>query len=204
MIDGITPDEEKKLRQMVSFVEDGEYYQKSPIGYIERDINGPDRFAILKTTDNGKWMRGNMLYYRLNGIEIYTEENNVIFVDLKQNTLWIKEYSKVIEEINPTNPEDKEYIILYRDLGYQDDDGITLDSTEFPLRWEQVVGRLNVYENIKVNAPVIDIDKSYVLVETVPFKDAMTIRQFMDWIKNTGILENPEEFDINDYAGNYL
>ena len=195
------PDNNK--RKMVSFVGEGEKFQTSPIGFFDRDINGIDKFAILKTTDGGKWLRGKMLYYKINGVEIYTEENNVIFVDLKQNIVFIKEYSKAIEEINPTDPEERQYIILFRDLGYKDEDNITLDSDEFPLRWEAVIGRRATYETIKANAPVIDIDKSYVLVETVAFKDALTVRGFMTHMTNANIIED-EGFDITDYDNEYF
>ena len=84
--------------------------------------------------------------------------------------------------------------MLYTDLGYENDE------EEFPLRWEAVSGRSQAYENIKVNAPVIDIDKSLVLVETVAFKDSLTVRQFIDYMKNGGFIKD-ETFDINDFSG---
>lgn len=185
---------DKKPRQMVSFVEQGQDYQTSAISYIEKDINGVDKFAILKTTEGGKYMRGNSLFYSLNGVEIYTEATNVIFVDLKNNVLFIKEYEKVLKEITPDDPEQRQYIMLYTDLGYEN------NYEEFPLRWEAVSGRTQAYENIKINAPVIDIDKSLVLVETVAFKDSLTVRQFIDYLKNGNIIED-ESFDINDFSG---
>jgi hypothetical protein len=187
-------DKKKKITSPVEFVKDGEDYRSSAISYIEKDINGVDRFAILKTTEGGKYMRGNTLFYSLDGIEIYTESTNVIFVDLVNKTLFIKEYEKVLNEINPTDPEQRQYIMLYTDLGYENDE------EEFPLRWEAVSGRSQAYENIKVNAPVIDIDKSLVLVETVAFKDSLTVRQFIDYMKNGGFIKD-ETFDINDFSG---
>lgn len=181
-----------KPRKPIKFVEPGKPI--SPISYIENDINGSTRFAILKTTENGKYMRGDTLFYSLNGVEVYTESTNVIFVDLGNNTLWIKDYEKAVNEINPTNPEEKQYILLYTDIGYENSD------EEFPLRWEAVSGRTNAYENIKINAPIIDIDKSLVLVETVAFKDSLTVRQFVEYLKNANIIDD-STFDINDYSG---
>lgn len=186
-------DNKKKIKKPVTFTEPGKH-QRSAVSYIEQDINGIDKFAILKTTQGGKYMRGNMLYYSLNGVEVYTEDTNVIFVDTKNNTLFIKEYEKVMKEINPDDPEQKQYILLYTDLGYEDSD------EEFPLRWEAVSGRSMAYENIKANAPVIDIDKSLVLVETVAFKDSLTVRQFINYLKNGNLIED-ESFDIDDYSG---
>ena len=184
---------EKRIKQAVSFTEPGKH-QSSALSYIEKDINGIDRFAILKTTENGKYMRGNTLYYKINGVEIFTEPTNVIFVDLKNNTVFIKDYEKVANEINPSDPEEKQYILLYTDLGYENSE------EEFPLRWEAVTGRTEAYNNIKINAPVIDIDKSLVLVETVAMKDSLTVRKFIDYLKNGDII-NDESFDINDFSG---
>ena len=168
--------------------------QENPISFISKDINTETSFAILKTTENGRYMRGNMLLYSLNGVEVYTDPNTIIFVDTVNNTLFIKEYSKVVSEIAPTDPEKRQYIILYTDLGYEEGD------TEFPLRYEPVQGRTNAYESIKVNAPIIDIDKSVVLVENVALKDALSVREFVQYIKNADMIEE-DGFDINDYSG---
>lgn len=184
----------KKVISPVEFLKPGEQYQQSPISKIENDINGITRFAILKTTDNGKWLRGNMLYYEMNGVSIYTEDTNIIFVNTETKTMFIRDNNKVEAEINPVSPEEKEYIILYTDIGYE------TAEEEFPLRWESVVGRTSVYENIKANIEVIDPDKSLVLAETVSLKDALTVREFMNYLKNSGLVID-KYFDINDYSG---
>lgn len=176
-------------------VEFTENVQDNPISFIDKDINNETSFAILKTTENGKYMRGNLLFYSLNGVEVYTDPNNIIFVDTVNNTLFIKEYSKVINEIAPKDPEQKQYIILYTDLGY--DNG----EEEFPLRWEAAQGRLNAYESIRSNAPIIDIDKSIVIVENVAIKDALTVRQFVNYIKNADMVDKFDGFDIDSYSG---
>lgn len=188
--------EDKEIRQLVSFFDSIDDLVKSrpAIGYIEHDVNGPKRFAIQKSTMGGKYMRGNLLYYSFNGIEIYTEPTNVIFVDLINNTLFIKDIEKIQRDINPTNPEQKEYIMLYTDIGFENAE------EEFPLRWESVVGRTTAYENIKLNAPVIDIDKSLILTETVPLKDALTVREFVNYLQNSDFVDD-ELFNINDYSG---
>jgi hypothetical protein len=185
-----------KARPAASFVDD-DSWKKKVISKIEDGVNGTTRFAITKLTAGGKWMRGNLLFYCLNGVEIYTDPNNIIFVDTENNTLFIREHEKVQEQLAPQNPESKQYIILYVDLGYNEEN---LGEEEFPLRWESVTGRINAYENIKINAPVIDIDRSLILAESVPLKDAFSVRQFMEYLKNSEII-NDESFDINDYAG---
>lgn len=182
----------KKIINPVEFVNKGESFASSPIERLEQ-VNGTTSFAILKTTEGGKYMRGNMLYYQLNGVSIYTDPNNIIFVDTVNNSMWVREYEKVLKEINPDQPEEKQYVILYTDLCYEDDE------VEYPFRWEAVTGRTNAYENIKINAPVIDLDKSIVLAETVALKDALTVRQFADYLKNSGIIED-DTFSTEDYS----
>lgn len=181
-------------KKPISPVEFTNNVKENPISFMQNDINTETSFAILKTTDGGKYMRGNMLFYSLNGVEVYTESNNIIFVDTVNNTLFIREYSKVINEIAPTDPEEKQYIILYTDLGYEDGD------TEFPLRWEATQGRKNAYENIKTNASIIDIDKSIVLVESVPIKDCLTVREFIKYLKNADMVPE-DDFNIDEFSG---
>lgn len=156
-------------------------------------VNTPTKFAILKTTENGRWMRGDLLYYRLNGVEVYTQSNNIIFVDLENNLLFIKEYSKVMNEIAPVDPEQKQYYILYTDLGYEDGE------EQFPLRWEACHGRTNAYEAIKANANVIDVDKSIVIVESVAIKDCLTVREFVNYVQNADMVDKSDGFSMDDY-----
>lgn len=184
-------------REIISPIEFVEKFQESPIAFMENEVNGTENFAILKTTAGGKFLRGNLLFYKLNGVEVYTDSNNIIFVDTVNNTLFIKEYAKVINEIAPEDPEKKQYIILYTDLGYENSD------EEFPLRWEAVQGRKTAYETIKANASIIDIDKSIVLAETVAFKDSLTVREFVNYLKNSDYIED-DSFDINDFSSEYI
>lgn len=183
-----------KKEDPINPIEFDSNFRENPIGFIEKDINTSTSFAILKTTEGGKYMRGNTLFYSLNGVEVYTDPDNIIFVDTINNTLFIKEYSKVIKEISPQDPEEKQYIILYTDLGYEN------TTEEFPLRWEAVQGRLEAYKSIKSNAPVIDIDKSIVLVESVSVRDSLSVREFVNYLKNANMVEE-DGFDIDSYSG---
>ena len=190
----------ENIRDAFRKLKEGESYVTSPFSSIENNVNSPTKFAINKLTENGKYRRGGMLYYSFNGVEIYTDEDNVIFVNTENNTLFIRRNDKLEAEINPKDPEQKQYIILYTDLGW-DEVG---NEDEFPLRWEAVTGRLEAYENIKNNAAVIDIDKSIVLAETVAIKDALTVREFMNYLKNSQLIVD-ESFDINDFcSGDYI
>jgi hypothetical protein len=185
---------EKKEKPIspVTFFEKG--HKENPVVFMDKEVNTETNFAILRTTANGKYVRGKMLFYSMNGVEVYTELNNVIFVDTVNKTMFVRQYDKVVNEIAPSDPEQRQYIILYTDLGYENSD------EGFPLRWESVTGRTTAYDSIKVNAPVIDVDKSLVLVENVPMKDSLTVRQFMNYIKNSDIIQD-ENFEINDFAG---
>lgn len=187
-------DKNDGIKSPIKFTKPGSTVK--PFDYVDHNVNDPTKYAINKLTNNGFYVRGNMLYFSFNGVEIYTDIDNIIFVNESTNTLFIRESEKVEAEINPTDPENKEYIVLYTDLGYDE----ARNEEEFPLRWEAITGRSNVYENIKNNAPVIDIDRSLVLVETVALKDSLSVRDFMNYLKNSGIIVD-ESFDINDYAG---
>lgn len=182
----------RKIIQPVTFLEPGT--RETPIHNMKNEINETNNFAITKFTEGGKYVRGKMLFFKLNGVEIYTDVNNIIFVDKLNSTMFVREYDKVLSEINPNNPENIQYILLYTDLGYEDGE------EDFPLRWESVVGRMQAYEAIKLNAPVIDVDKSFILSETISFKDCLSIRQFCEWLKNSDIVQD-EAFDISDFAG---
>ena len=188
-------EDKKRIIQPLRYLKEGEKIQRPVFVSMEDNINGIDRFAITKLTHNGKYLLGDLLFYKLNGVEVYTDPSNIIFVDTINNTLFIREHEKVIKEVSPEDPDTKEYIILYTELGY---DEVESNLDEFPLRWEPVTGRKAAYENIKINAPVIDIDRSIVLVDTVSVKDALTVRQFMEYIKNSNIIED-ESFDIKDW-----
>ena len=163
---------------------EGEFKGISPIANIESEIDGEDRYAISSLSDGGKHVINGFLYFQFNGVEIYTDKNNIIFVDAVNKRLFIREYNKVSAGVNPSNPETKQYIILYTDIGGDESD------SSIPFRWEACQGRLNAYEYIKANAPIIDIDKSIIVVEDVPIKDCFTVRQFIKHLKNFGNLFN--------------
>ena len=190
-------DQDKK--QVVSPIEFNKKISQPAISFMEKDINTETNFAITSLTENGKYLRGNRLFYSMNGVEVYTDPTNVIFVDTVNKTMFIKEYDKIVKELAPSDPESKQYILLYTDLGYEAMDR----ETEFPLRWEGVIGRTAAYDNIKSNIAVIDIDKSLVLVETVSFKDSLTVREFVNYLKNANLVEN-DGFNIEDYSTEYI
>lgn len=166
--------------------------KRSPIIFEQDHINSEYNFAILKTTENGKYVRGNMLFYKFNGVEIYTELNNLILVDVLNKSLTIRKASDVISEIAPTNPEQKQYIILFVDMGYDE------TSEDIPLRWESYIGRQNAYQSLLTQISVIDLDRSKILVDNVPLKDSLSVRKFLEYLKNANLVPE-DDFDLDSY-----
>ena len=162
----------------------------NPFRVIDDHPNDKTKFAILKTTENGKYVRGGMLYFEFRGVEIYTEINNAIFVDTVNNSIFIKEYQKVIDEITPEDPNEKQYILLMK----------CMDQNGEYYVWEAMQGRNSAYEYIINNLDDMNIDpeNSFVLVETVPYKDALSITGFIKYLQNAELVD-PEEFDIDAY-----
>lgn len=188
----IMDNENKEIENAIEF-SDKKY--TDAVSFMNKEINGRDTFAITKFTNNGKYLVGNLLYYSLNGVEIYTDKENIIFVDLTNKKMFIRKYEEKLNKIDSiTNTtKDKEYIVLYADMN---EDG----ESDLPLQWEAYIGREDCYAGILSNVHNIDIDRSIVLVDTVPVKDALSVRDFVNYIKNANYIED-DGIDINDYSG---
>jgi len=176
----------------LEFVDKDKPVTEKPISFMDKELNSRFAYAILKTTENGRYVRGNLLWYKLNGVEIYTDINNIIFVDEANKSLFIRRNDSVVNEISPTDPESKQYIILYTDYDY-DENGY-----EFPLRWESYIGRSNAIEGLRSNAFILDPDRSLVLVDNVPLKDSLSVRDFVEYLKNADLIEE-DEINFDDY-----
>lgn len=166
----------------------------SPFYKVEDEINTSERYAILKTTDNGKFVRGNLLYYRFNNVDIYTDIDNAIFVDAINCSITVKEYSKALAQINPVDPEERQYIILM----YIDDDMI--DDDMYQYTWESMIGRTAIYDYIVNNIATnyMNPDKSIILTDNVALKDALTVTQFVSYLKNGNLIPE-DDFNIEEY-----
>ena len=175
--------------QPIKFVDPKQDIKINPFFIMEDHPNDKYRFAILSSTENGKYVKGGMLAFNFNGVEIYTELNNAIFVDMINKTLFIKDYHKVKEEITPKDAEQRQYIILMKCEGEQD-----------VYTWEAMTGRTSIYRFIVDNIDELNFnpEESYVLVETVPYKDALTVANFVRYLKN-GELVPEDGFDIEEY-----
>lgn len=181
----------KKIITPIQFV-DKETYKFKPFYSIEDHPNDHNKFAILSTTENGKYVVGGMLHFNFNGVDIYTDINNAIFVDLSSKIVFIKDYHKVQEEITPADPENRQYILLMKVNNPNREEYI----------WEAMQGRLSTYQYIQDNIDELDIDpeNSFVLVDTVPYKDALSIAGFVRYLKNAELVDINDGFDIDDYC----
>lgn len=88
------------------------------------------------------------------------------------------------EEIKP---QDKKYIVLYY---------ATIDDGEEIKSFEELTGREAVYEFIKNMIECLDIHRSIVLTDNVPYKNAISVYDFMKYIKR---YFEEDSFDIEDY-----
>ncbi|MCM1215952.1 MAG: hypothetical protein NC548_15705 [Lachnospiraceae bacterium] len=180
--------EKPKGRQAIYFIEDGEDYHVNPIYSIDEEKNSPDRFVIVKTTANGRFLIGNKIHYRFNGIDIITDSSNAIFVDTINRTVFVREYEKALNEIAPVDPEKRQYVMLFYDPYGED------HNTE----WQSVEGRTAAYNYIKTHIELFDPKQSIVLTDNVALKDALTVSQFVKYLKNGDIIGD-DGFDIEDF-----
>lgn len=180
-----------ELRKPIHFKESE--YKFKPIQPFDRLINGRNKFAITSSTGNGKYVRSGFLYYKLDSVEIYAPLNSVLMIDTAEKTVFIKEDKNLSSSISPSDPELIEYVILFTDIGYESEDE--------PFRWIKIQGRSRAYQSIKDNATMINIDQSFIIAETVALKDALSIREFCEYLKNAEVIDPNDDFDINDYAG---
>lgn len=171
----------------------------SPIYYTDENLNSEKRFIITKQTDNGAYVRGNLIFYSLNGVEIYAELSDAIYVDLVNKTAMVKKFSKAEDESNTkADPEERQYILMIVPYGYDE----TCD--ESLCNWMSMIGRTNTYEYIRDNIGSLDMDptKSLVITANVKFKDSFTVTQFIDYIKNSNLMPE-DDFDIHWYDSEY-
>lgn len=186
----IIQQEEAKNKPINPFIQLKEGEVPKALVNIEQEINGSTRFAILKTTENGKYVKGGMLTFKLGDVSIITEIDNIIFVDTINMTLFVKKNEIVADAVAPTNPEERQYIIMMT----------CNDSSGEYYSWEAMTGRQTAYEYIVDNIDEcgIDPEKSFVLTENVPYKDALTVSGFVKYLKNSELI--PEDgFDIDNY-----
>ena len=95
----------------------------------------------------------------------------------------MKEMVKIVDNTKK-HPEDRQYLICIRSKsGAQD-------------IWEIVLGRTEAYEYIKENIDDINLEHSFILVESLPLEKRASIYAFMKHVESLYL----DNFDIEDYV----
>lgn len=167
----------------------------SPIYFLDDNINTENRFIITRFTDGGKYVRGNMIFYTMKGVEIYAELEDAIYVDLINHTAVVKKFKEIEDETTKVDPEERQYILMLVPYGYEECDNDT------SCKWVAMQGRTSTYEYIRDHIESYEFDpaRSLVLTQNIKFKDAFTIVQFVDFIKNSDMVAE-DDFDIHYYT----
>ena len=164
-------------KEALHFYEDGESYKQQGIYFMGDKSNTHE---IVITSDDREYVRGDKLCVTYNGIEIYADLNQIIYINTKNNTVYIKENKKLSE------PENREYLILLA----------SFDGTN---TYQGILGRQATFDYLKGIIEEIDVDSSMILAETVAFKDSITIYEFMKKCIDEELVQNDDGFDIEDY-----
>lgn len=121
-------------------------------------------------------------------VAIVDEENKLPYEEFKKKRdeeRKILDSTKMTEMVtivdNGKSKEEKEYLMCIR---YLSDD----------YEWDIIKGRKNAYEYIKDIAEYIDLDDSFVLVETLTLDKRINVYKFMKHVQNS----YDDGFDIND------
>jgi hypothetical protein len=102
----------------------------------------------------------------------------------KNNMAEMKEMVKIVDNTKK-HPEDRQYLIcITTKSGSGEQDS-----------WNIVTGRTEAYEFVKNNIDSIDLNYSFVLVETCPLSERKSIYAFMKYVGDF----YSDGFDIEDY-----
>ena len=142
-----------------------------------------NKHEIVITKKDKSCIRGEQLFYNYKGINIYAELDSIIYIDTKNDIIQIQKHKEL------TPPDQREYLVL---LVYYDESL----SNSFP----GIIGRQNAFDYIKSMIEEINIEESIILTETVEFKDALNIYEFMKECILNGIVENEDGFDVDEYV----
>ena len=96
----------------------------------------------------------------------------------------MKEMVKIVDNTKK-HPEDRQYLICIR----------TKNGSGVQDSWDIVTGRTEAYEYIKNNIDDIDMDRSFILVESLTLAERKSIYAFMKYAGDF----YEDSFDIEDY-----
>lgn len=145
-------------------------------------------YRSIITKNNIGNIRGNKLYTRVGGYDIFTSLNDTIIVDTSNRNVIIQRE----EEETLTPADERKYLLL---LTSNDDSEEGLSN-----EWFSVIGRQEAFDLIVLFADNIDIQNSYILAETIRMKDAIPVFSFLKMCIDKELVQNPTGFDYSDYA----
>lgn len=163
-------------KDAIRFYDNDEWKGKSI--YFMGDKSNEEEIVI--TSDDREYVRGDKLCVEYNGIQIYADLNQVVYINQKTNVIYIKENKKL------SPPEEREYLVLLSFYNEQN-------------TFQGIVGRQDTFDYLKSIIETIDIGSSMVLAETVAFKDSITVYEFMKRCIEDGMVQNDDGFDIEEY-----
>ena len=164
-------------KNAIYFSDDG---KRNTIRFLGESELKPDEIIISK--NNPMHIKGDKLYYKYKDIDIYADLDNIIYINTSNDIIKIMRY----KELSP--PDKREYLVL---LSYYDE---SISNT-----YQGIVGRQNVFDYIKSIVEEINIQESLILAETVEFKNAINIYDFMKECILNNAVKNDDGFDIEDY-----
>jgi hypothetical protein len=130
-----------------------------------------------------------------NDVEIFADVDCVIYVNKIENSYTVQK-NNISQSVTPKNAEEQQYVILLYPVDGGEENNFT---------WSSVIGRQNAYEIIKSEFPseAWDPDKSFVLVGNVKLDDALSVTEFVNYLKNSNLIPEDEFFIENYKIGDY-
>lgn len=153
-------------------------WEKKPIYFMGQD--NPNEIVITK--NDKQYVVGNQLYFKYKDINIYADLDSLIYINTKTDIIQIKKYKEL------TPPNNREYLVL---LVYYDE--------QLPNTFQGIIGRQETFDFIKSIAEEINMEESLILTETVEYRNAINIYDFMKECIMNKTVNNDDGFDIDEY-----
>lgn len=165
---------DKNKTNPLIFHENEKDVKQNPIYFMGDDTNSHE---ILITSDMKDYVRGDKLVVEFNGCTIYADLDQAIFINTASKIVFIRENKKL------TPVEQREYLVLMNFY-----DGTT--------SYQGIQGRQQTFDYLYTIFESIDTHESLILAETVPFKDGISVYDFMKKCVEEELVDT-HDFDID-------
>lgn len=150
------------------------------------DFKDRNEFQYIITKKDKEHIRGDNLFININGYNIYADIDDAILINTHNKMVYI--YHN--EEMSPS--EEREYLIL---LVYS-------SNNDIEYTYQGIIGRQESFDYIVSHKDILDFDQSKILAENTKMKDMITIYAFMKLCIDKDLVNNPTNFDPEDYGTN--